>query len=112
MIIEYIRYGLLDEPQARAFEEDYGRAAAILNTSEHCLGYELSRCVEGPLQYVLRIEWDSTQGHVEGFRRNAAFAEFLSFTKPYFAQILEMRHYDQTAVVSAMPPRQTATRPI
>lgn len=104
MVIEYIRYGLLDEPQARAFEEDYGRAAQVLDASAHCLGYELSRCSESPLQYILRIDWDSAEGHLKGFRGDPAFATFLGCVKPYLAQVLEMRHYDKTTVVSQIRP--------
>ena len=97
MIVEYVRY-TIDEGRAEAFEAAYARAAPSLDASPHCLAYELSRCVEAPESYVLRIEWDSVEGHMQGFRRSAEFAAFFAAIRPYVGDIAEMRHYAPTAV--------------
>ncbi|WP_408952009.1 antibiotic biosynthesis monooxygenase family protein [Lysobacter sp. Hz 25] len=100
MIVEYIRYTL--EPDAcAAFERDYARAALVLDASRHCLAYELSRCVDEPHRYLLRIEWDSAEGHLQGFRGSPEFREFLAAIRGYIGAIEEMRHYAPTAVVGA-----------
>jgi hypothetical protein len=39
----------------------------------HCQGWEISRGVEEPGHFVVRIEWDSLGGHEQGFRRSPAF---------------------------------------
>lgn len=105
MIIEYLRYGLADDGQARDFERDYASAAEILSRSAFCEGYELARCEEQPLQYILQIRWVSLEGHVEGFRKSSAFASFLSLVRPYIPQLLEMRHYRPTGIERAGPVR-------
>ena len=97
MIVEYVRY-TIDAARAEAFEAAYARAAAALEASPHCLAYELSRCVEAPESYVLRIEWDSVDGHLQGFRRSAEFAAFFAEIRPYVGDIAEMRHYATTGV--------------
>ena len=99
MIIEYIRYTIA-EGQQEAFEEAYRQAAEPLAASEHCLGYELSRCAEEPGSYILRIEWDSAEGHMQGFRRSPAFRRFFQHIQPYVGDIQEMRHYELTDVRS------------
>jgi hemoglobin len=99
MIVEYIRYQIAEERRA-AFEDGYRRAQASLQTSPHCLAWELSRCVEEPGQYVLRIEWDSAEGHLQGFRRSPEFREFFAAIRPFVGDIQEMRHYEQTDVVA------------
>jgi quinol monooxygenase YgiN len=107
MIVEYIRYKLTEQPAesgesgAAALEAAYCAAAPSLDASPHCIGYELSRCVEEQDRYVLRIEWDSVDGHLAGFRRSPEFAPFLAAIKPYIGQIEEMRHYTLTAVVAS-----------
>jgi quinol monooxygenase YgiN len=111
MIIEYIRYKLNAQPTtseeggaegvAGAFEAAYRAASPSLDASPRCLGYELSRCVEEPSRYILRIEWDSVEGHMAGFRRSPEFAPFLAAIKPYISQIEEMQHYSLTSVVSS-----------
>lgn len=97
MIIEYIRYAISDDRRA-AFEADYARAQAALAASPHCLGWELTRCVEEPGQYILRIEWDSAEGHLQGFRRSPEFRGFFAAIRPYVGDIQEMRHYELTDV--------------
>ena len=107
MIVEYIRYKLNEqsaesgESIVGALERAYRAAAPSLDASPHCLGYELSRCVEEPDRYILRIEWDCVEGHLAGFRHAREFAPFLAAIKPYMGRIEEMQHYTLTAVVSS-----------
>ena len=105
MIVEYIRYKFNKLPEESresvlsSFEAAYRAASSSLDASPHCLGYELSRCVEEQDRYILRIEWDSLEGHLMGFRRAPEFAPFLAAIKPYIAQIEEMQHYALTSIV-------------
>ena len=92
MIVEYIRYSIPLE-QAGQFEAAYATAEQWLLPSPHCLGYELSQCVEDPTQFVVRIEWSSTEDHLQGFRKSECFPPFLAAIRPYIASISEMRHY-------------------
>lgn len=100
MVLEYIRYQVPEE-QHHEFEEAYGTASRSLAASEHCMGWELSRCVEESERYILRIEWDSIEGHEQGFRNSPEFADFFQAVRAYVPQVQEMRHYQQTAVLSA-----------
>jgi heme-degrading monooxygenase HmoA len=102
MIVEYIRYTIAGE-QAQAFEAAYVRARESLDASAHCLGYELARCVEEPSSYLLRIEWDSLEGHEQGFRGSQEFRQFLPHIRAFVGDIQEMRHY---GVVFAHAPRE------
>jgi len=97
MIVEYIRYEVSDPD---AFVRAYEQARAALDTSPHCRGYELSRCTEEPAWFILRIEWDSAEGHLSGFRKSAEFGPFLQAVRPFLDQIREMRHYAPTRVVA------------
>lgn len=92
MVVEYTRYKI-DEPRRSAFEKAYASAGASLSASKHCLAYELSHCKESPEHYVLRIEWDSEEGHLNGFRTSPEFKAFFAFVRPFVNDIEEMRHY-------------------
>jgi quinol monooxygenase YgiN len=100
MIVEYIRY-TIDAARADGFLRAYEAAAASLCASPHCQGYELARCEDAPESFVLRIEWDSAEGHLKGFRASAEFEPFLAAVRPYLEDIVEMRHYARTGVVWA-----------
>ena len=97
MIVEYVRYVIPSE-RSEAFERAYFAAQTPLAQSEHCLGYELTRCVDDPSRYVLRIEWDSAEGHLAGFRTSPQFVTFLAAIRPFVNDIEEMRHYELTSI--------------
>ncbi|MCP3801728.1 antibiotic biosynthesis monooxygenase [Allokutzneria sp. A3M-2-11 16] len=100
MIVEYIRYRI-EESRRSAFESDYARAAEVLSRVPQCVDYELSRCVEEPAAYTLRIVWTSPEDHLQGFRGGEHFPAFFAAIKSYVGDIEEMRHYERTAVRGA-----------
>jgi len=97
MVIEYIRYEISSE-RTDDFMRAYELAANSLRASSHSLSYELSRCQEEASSFILRIQWDSTSGHLEGFRKSPEFKPFFAAVQPFIACIREMRHYDQTTI--------------
>lgn len=99
MIVEYIRYKIPAD-MAEQFVSAYAEAGESLHASSHCQGFELSRCVEDPTSFILRIEWDSLEGHMEGFRKSPEFRQFFASIRPYVTHIDEMRHYELTPVHS------------
>lgn len=46
----------------------------------------------------VRIEWDSQDGHIKGFRTSPEFQTFYEAVRPFFNDIEEMRHYEVTYV--------------
>jgi quinol monooxygenase YgiN len=98
MIVEYTRYRIPEE-RREAFVKAYEEAARYLASSPACLAYELTHCEEEKDRYMLRIEWKSTEEHLEGFRKEAGFKDFFLLVKPFFRDIEEMQHYEPTSVV-------------
>jgi quinol monooxygenase YgiN len=109
MIVEYVRYSLPAD-KTSDFESAYQRASKPLDESPHCLAYELGRCSEEPTTYILRIEWDSHEGHLKGFRSSSEFRRFYEAIAPFVPNIQEMRHYDVTAVVGRKVARDAVLR--
>ena len=95
MIVEYIRYKI-DRARTGEFDEAYRRGGELLDASPHCLRWEASRSVEDPEKQIVRIEWDSAEGHVQGFRQSDDFKPFLEATGPFYNDIEEMTHYEVT----------------
>ena len=89
MVVEYIRY-TLDEGRAEVFEQAYCQAADALEASDHCERYEVSRCSADPSTHVVRIEWDSEEGHMSGFRKSPEFGPFVAAVRPFVNDIDEM----------------------
>ena len=98
MTVEYIRYELAAH-QPEDLVRAYTIAADALRAAPECLAFELAQCEEAPHSFVLRIEWRSTDAHLQGFRKGPQFPPFLAAIKPLIAEIAEMRHYATTSVV-------------
>jgi quinol monooxygenase YgiN len=105
MIVEYIRYTIESE-RNKEFENAYEKAETSLTASPHCVHYELSRCVEEPKNYILRIEWDSQDGHLKGFRTSPEFKTFFEAVHPFYDKIEEMQHYN---VIHSMVKRENSS---
>src|SRR4051794_24758037 len=97
MIPEIIRYRINAE-KVQAFLADYVQAAAALKQSPHAQGFELMRSSKDPELFLLVIRWDSAEGHLQGFRSSPQFRDFFAHIRPYVGDILEMEHYEYTAV--------------
>jgi quinol monooxygenase YgiN len=102
MTVEYIRYELAAH-QPEDLVRAYTIAADALRAAPECMAFELAQCEEAPHSFVLRIEWRSTDAHLQGFRKGPQFPPFLAAIKPFIAEIAEMRHYSPTSVVFRRP---------
>lgn len=108
LIIEYTRYEI-DQKRRTLFERVYEQAGGVLGSSIHCLSSELSHCTEDPDHYILRIEWDSEEGHLKGFRASPEFKSFFALVQPYVKDIEEMRHYEGISVGEKSQPASSDT---
>ncbi len=99
MALEVIRY-LIEGGKEKEFEADYVQAAKILDDSPYCEGYELSRSKKESNRYLLLINWQSMDAHLQGFRQSTEFGEFFRLVKPYYNMLEEMEHYERTIVYS------------
>ena len=85
MTVEYIRYRIPAE-RAADFEAAYADAATALAADPECVGYELTRGVDEPDQYVFRIAWTAPKAQRE------------DRLKGYEADVLDRHRNENTAV--------------
>jgi heme-degrading monooxygenase HmoA len=100
MVVEYNRYALTAH-SGEELIEGYRRAQRHLEAAPQAFAWELARCTDDPAQFILRIEWESAEGHLEGFRKGGHFPPFLAAIRPFIGEIAERRHYQPTDVASA-----------
>ena len=105
MVIEYIRYTVADQARGEVLQRTYATAAQQLDAAPECLAYELAECEEDSKSWILRIEWRSTEAHLQGFRKGPHFAAFLEAIRGFMPEIAEMRHYRLIGVQSRKPVR-------
>lgn len=94
--VEVIRYNIPSDKSAD-FEKAYAEAGKHLQASPYCLHYRVLHGNEEPNHYIVVIHWTSKEEHLQGFRKSKEFGPFFALVKPFYNNIEEMKHYDQTA---------------
>jgi quinol monooxygenase YgiN len=102
VVIEYIRYEI-PVGQCEQFINAYRAAAEQLASARQCLAFEVSRGIESPGRFVVRIEWTSKHAHEVGFQQEGLFRAFQENVRPFNRTVQEMDHY-QVEVVSVPQP--------
>jgi quinol monooxygenase YgiN len=93
MTVEYIRYTVEDAIRREQLISAYRTAVTALDAAPECLSYELTVCEEDSTSVILRIEWASTEAHLQGFRKGPNFPPFFKAIGGFVKEIAEMRHY-------------------
>ncbi|MEU0463433.1 antibiotic biosynthesis monooxygenase [Amycolatopsis sp. NPDC006131] len=102
MLTEYIRYRI-PAGQGAEFEDAYRRASAHLAAAPECHDFEMTRCVDEPQCYVVRLTWTSADAHLTGFRNGPHFPPFFAEVRGFVDAIEEMRHYEPVDIGSPLP---------
>jgi heme-degrading monooxygenase HmoA len=81
------------------FEAAMQQAKDVIAQSGGFRSFRLQRGIEQPSSYLLLIEWDSVEDHMQGFRESELFLRWRELIGPFFAAAPEVEHY-QAAVVT------------
>ena len=88
--------------QEDAFAAAYARARHLVGTTPGCRSVRMTRGIESPSRFVLLVEWDSVEAHLETFRGSDRFGRWRAIIGEYFAGPPLVEHYtDVEAVVRA-----------
>lgn len=79
--------------QEEAFAAAYRKGHETLATTPGCRSVRMTRGIESPSSFVLLVEWDSVEAHVENFRNTDRFTTWRSLIGPYFASPPVVEHF-------------------
>src|SRR5689334_22657891 len=91
-----LEVGLIDVQEGREdeFAAAYAKARSILATTSGCRSVRMTRGVETPSRFVLLVEWDSVDAHLDNFRATERFAEWRGLIGPYFDGAPRVEHFN------------------
>jgi heme-degrading monooxygenase HmoA len=81
--------------QETAYEEAFAGVAGLITGSPGCLGLRFYRCLETPGRYVLLIEWERLEDHLEGFRKSPAFGQYRGAVDDFMSVPPTVEHFEQ-----------------
>lgn len=92
MVLEHALLDV-DEVRSAAFEAAFAEAVGHIAGARGFRSVRLSRCTERPGRYLLLVEWDSVEDHVEGFRGSPAYAEWRRLLHHFYEPMPEVLHF-------------------
>jgi heme-degrading monooxygenase HmoA len=75
------------------FEAAMNEAKEVIAQAAGFRSLRLQRGIERPSSYLLLVEWDSLEHHMQGFRESERFVRWRELIGPYFASAPEVEHY-------------------
>jgi heme-degrading monooxygenase HmoA len=79
--------------QEDAFAEAYRKGHEVLASTPGARSVRMTRGIESPSRFVLLVEWDSVEAHLENFRNTDRFTTWRGLIGPYFAQPPLVEHF-------------------
>jgi heme-degrading monooxygenase HmoA len=92
MVLEVALIGI-QAGQEDAFAAAYRQARPVLESTPGCRSVRMTRGIESPSRFVLLVEWDSVEAHLENFRDSERFPAWRARIGPYFAGPPVVEHF-------------------
>jgi heme-degrading monooxygenase HmoA len=86
-----------------AFTDAYRRVRGEVLTTPGCRSMRITRGVESPSRFVLLIEWDSVDAHLQNFRATDRFVRWRQAIGPHFASPPTVEHFTDVPAGPAAP---------
>ena len=80
------------------FEAAMEQAKEVVGQAGGFRSFRLQRGIERPSTYLLLIEWDSVEDHMQGFRESELFVRWRELIGSYFAAPPEVEHYEAPVI--------------
>ena len=87
--------------QEDAFTDAYRAARSILEGTPGCRSIRMTRGIESPARFVLLVEWESVEAHIENFRGTERFWRWRELIGPYFAKSPRVEHFTDVSPSAA-----------
>ena len=97
MVLEVALIDVL-EGREDEFAAAYRKAHEILATTPGLRSVRMTRGIETSTRFVLLVEWDSVEAHIENFRNSDRFPQWRAHIGPYFAAPPVVEHFTDVAV--------------
>ncbi|MEP7034539.1 MAG: antibiotic biosynthesis monooxygenase [Dermatophilaceae bacterium] len=79
------------------FEAAFAEARPLISAMPGFRKVSLSRCIERPGTYLLLVEWERLEDHVEGFRRSAQFGRWKELLHHFYDPAPTVEHFEEVS---------------
>jgi len=93
MILEHAVLDVVPGEEQR-FQDAFAEAKAIIASMPGFRSLRLDRCVERHSRFLLLVEWDRLEDHVDGFRRSGEYQRWKALLHHFYDPFPTVEHYE------------------
>ncbi len=75
------------------FETNFKKAQNIIQLIPGYVSHQLQRCLEDSNKYILFVNWQKLEDHVEGFRQSELYQEWKALLHHFYDPFPTVEHY-------------------
>ena len=76
------------------FENSFQEAESIIIAMNGYISHQLSRCLERSNRYILLVNWNTLEDHIEGFRESPEYQQWKKLLHHYYEPFPNVEHYE------------------
>lgn len=80
--------------QATAFEQAFAQAQRIISAMPGYAGHQLQRALHDPHHYLLLVNWQRLEDHIEGFRGSPQYQEWKALLHHFYDPFPSVQHFE------------------
>jgi heme-degrading monooxygenase HmoA len=92
MVLEVAGISVVPGSEA-SFVAAYRGVRHVVASTPGCVSVRMTRGIESPSRFVLLVEWDSLDAHLQNFRGSERFVEWRAAIGPFFAEPPHVEHF-------------------
>ncbi|GAA0741849.1 antibiotic biosynthesis monooxygenase [Dactylosporangium roseum] len=92
MVLEVALIDVLEGSEDE-FAAAYRKGHEILASTPGCRSVRMTRGIETANRFVLVVEWDSVEAHLDNFRATERFAQWRALIGPFFDGAPRVEHF-------------------
>ncbi len=79
--------------QEKSFELAFAKAQKIISSMQGYVSHQLQQCIEKPNRYILLVNWQTLEDHIQGFRESEHYQEWRDLLHHFYEPFPEVEHY-------------------
>jgi quinol monooxygenase YgiN len=97
MVLEVALIDVL-EGREEEFAAAYRKGHEVLVGTPGCRSVRMTRGQETPTRFVLLVEWDSVEAHLDNFRATDRFVQWRALIGPFLNGAPRVEHFDDVTL--------------
>ena len=75
------------------FEVSFNEAQHIISSQKGYVSHQLQKCIEKDNRYILLVNWEKLEDHIQGFRGSKEYEEWRKLLHHFYEPFPQVEHY-------------------